>query len=166
MTMHDDTLRLAEADPQGAEALALLAEAAAEARALYPELHDPMAPPPTNAPTPPRGCYLLAWRQGVPVGMGAHRPLDAHTTELRRMFVTRAARGTGVAKALLARLEAHAAAAGFARLVLETGFRQQPAMRLYEGCGYVRIPAFGPYRDDPSSVCYAKTLDRGPGPGV
>lgn len=158
MTRHDDTLRLAETDPQGAEALALLAEAAAEARALYPELHEPAAPPPTNAPTPPRGCYLLAWRQGVPVGMGAHRPLDLHTTEIRRMYVTHAARRTGVAQALLARLEAHAAAAGFTRLVLETGCRQQPAMRLYERCGFVRIPAFGPYVDDPTSVCYAKTL--------
>lgn len=166
MTRERAPLRLAEADPQGAEALALLAEAAAEARALYPELHDPAAPPPTNGPTPPRGCYLLAWRDGRPVGMGAHRPLDAQTTEIRRLFVTRAARGAGVAQGLLAHLQAHAAAAGFTRLVLETGCRQLPAMRLYERCGFVRIAAFGAYADDPTSVCYGKTLAPPTRPGV
>lgn len=166
MTQPADPLLPTDADPLGAEALSLLAEAAAEARALYPELHDPAAPPPTNAPTPPRGCYLPAWRQGVPVGMGAHRPVDAHTTEIRRMFVTRSARGQGVARRILAQLETHAAAAGFTRLVLETGCRQQPAMRLYERCGFTRIPPFGPYTDDPTSVCYGKKLVPPTGPGV
>lgn len=61
---------------------------------------------------------------------------------------------------------ARGAAAGFTRLVLETGCRQQPAMRLYERCGFTRIPPFGPYADDPTSVCYGKDLVAPTGPGV
>ncbi len=149
---------ICECDPLGPEALALLHEAAHEVRALYPELHDPHAPLPTNKPTPPKGAYFVALAGDRPVGMGAHRPLDDASTEVRRMFVTRAARGQGVARAILQCIEEHARSQGFQRLVLETGNRQLPAMRLYESSGFDRIPAFGEYSDDPTSVCYAKTL--------
>jgi GNAT superfamily N-acetyltransferase len=149
---------LREADPLSPEALRLLHEAALEARALYPELHDPDAPLPTNLPTPPRGVYLIAFAGPEPVGMVAHRPLDERTSEVRRMFVTALARHQGVGLALLQRLEAHARSVGIERLVLETGHRQLAAMRLYERSGYHRIPAFGPYTDDPTSVCFAKEI--------
>ena len=47
---------------------------------------------------------------------------------------------------------------------LETGVRQPEALALYERCGYVRIPPFGGYRDDPPSVFLEKRLARvGPG---
>ena len=45
------------------------------------------------------------------------------------------------------------------RLVrLETGVRQPEALSLYERCGYVRIPPFGGYPDDPLSVFFEKGL--------
>lgn len=147
-----------ESDPKGPEALALLREAAREIQLLYPEFHDPAAPPPTNTPTQPRGAYFVAFAAGRPVGMGAHRPLDEETTEVRRMFVTRDVRNRGVARLILEHVEAHALARGFQRAVLETGCRQLPAMHLYESCGYTRVPAFGVYANDPTSVCYAKRL--------
>ena len=147
-----------ESDPKGPEALALLREAAREIQLLYPEFHDPAAPPPTNTPTQPRGAYFVAFAAGRPVGMGAHRPLDEEATEVRRMFVTRDVRNRGVARLILEHVEAHALARGFQRAVLETGCRQLPAMHLYESCGYTRVPAFGVYANDPTSVCYAKRL--------
>ena len=106
------TCQILEADPQCSDALALLRQAAAEAQALNPELHDPTAPGPTNQPNPPRGVYLIAWQSGTAVGMAAHRPIDADTTERRRMFVSRHAWRRGVAVALLAHIEAHARLAG------------------------------------------------------
>jgi putative acetyltransferase len=151
-------LGIREADPQGADAIALLDLAAAEARQLYPELSQPNAPAPKNPPTPPRGVYLIAYVEDKPVAMGAHRPLDSDATEIRRMFVRQEARGLGVARKILAALEDDARKAGFAVLRLETGFRQWPAMRLYEQFGFVRIPAFGPYASDPTSVCYEKPI--------
>jgi putative acetyltransferase len=147
-------------DPQHLQALTLLAEAGIEARTLYPELFAPDSPAPTNAPLGEREVYLLAWREGVAVGCGALRRVDAATGEIRRMFVTRGARREGVARALLARLEADAIALGYRRLVLETGTRQKAALALYRGAGWRRIAAYGVFVDDPTSVCLGKSLRR------
>jgi hypothetical protein len=70
-------------DPQGADALALLHEAAIEARELYPDLHDPNTPFPTNPPNPPRGIYLLVYGGNFPVASGALRPIDESAVEIR-----------------------------------------------------------------------------------
>ena len=118
----------------------------------------PQPPPPTNLPLREREVYLLAWREGQAVGCGALRQHDAFSAELRRMFVTRGARRDGVARALLARLEAEAQALNYRRLVLETGARQQAAIALYSGCGWRRVAAYGNYIGDASSVCFGKAL--------
>ena len=149
---------IVECDPQGPDALSLLQEAAAEAQALYPEFYDPQAPSPTNPPTPARGAYFVAYEGKQAIGMGAHRPLDLETSEVRRMYVLPSARRTGLARRLLEQIEAHAIAQGFRRLMLETGNRQIPAMRLYEASGFHCIPPFGVYKDDPTSVCYEKSI--------
>jgi len=151
------SLLIEAVDPQHPQALALLREAALEARSLYPELFSPDAPPPRNEPLRAREVYLLAWRDNQPVGCGALRQRDAFTGELRRMFVTRTARREGVASALLERLEQDALAQGYRHLVLETGTRQRPAIALYSGCGWRRIAAYGTYIGDPTSVCFGKT---------
>lgn len=130
-TMVQDLI-IREVDPQGADALMLLREAAVEARALYPELHPPGAPWPTNPPTPARGIYLVAYRNGEPLGCGALRPLEESIAEVRRMYVARQARGRGIARAILQELEVAAARFGYRTLRLETGCRQLPAMALYE----------------------------------
>jgi putative acetyltransferase len=145
-------------DPLHLQALALLAEAGREARALYPELFAAGSPAPTNTPLGEREVYLLAWREGVAVGCAALRRLDGYRGEVRRMFVTQQARREGVARALLARVEADALALGYRRLVLETGTRQKPAAALYRAAGWRRIPPYGSYVGDPTSVCFGKTL--------
>ena len=158
MTMARSPLHVVEADPQGADAMALLRAAAIEARALYPELHGPNDPWPTNGPTPPRGAYFIATLDGRPVAMGAHRPLDAFSSEVRRMFTLASARRTGAARAILGAVEQHARQQGFLELKLETGYKQLPAMLLYESAGFRRIAPFGVYQHDPTSVCFAKAL--------
>ncbi|MCX2860508.1 GNAT family N-acetyltransferase [Paucibacter sp. PLA-PC-4] len=152
-------LTLRDVDPCGADALALLREAALEARALYPELIRADAPMPGNTPTPPRGLYLLAYApDGQALGCGAFRPLDEDSAEIRRMYVLKAARRCGVAWALLERLQAEARALSYRRLLLETGNKQTPAMALYQRFGFVPMPAFGEYVNDPSSRCFEKAL--------
>jgi len=150
--------RIAEVDPLGVDALTLLREAAIEARELYPELHTSTNPWPTNTPTPPHGVYIIAYLWDQPVAMGAHHPIDRERTEIRRMYVTRSARRSGAARAVLQALEAHARARGFNQLLLETGSKQHAAMALYESYGFSCIAPFGPYASDPTSVCYAKSL--------
>lgn len=152
------SLLIESVDPQHPQALLLLAEAALEARALYPGLFGRDAPTPVNPPLQSREVYLLASREGVVLGCGALRQRDPFTGELQRMFVTGAARRAGVARALLARLEHDARQHGYRQLVLETGARQQPAIALYGSCGWRRIAAFGAYAGDPMSVCFGKAL--------
>lgn len=151
-------VRINPCDPQGDDALALLREAAIEARELYPELQVEGAPWPTNPPLPPRGAYVLGYLDGMPVGCGALRPIDDRVVEVRRMYVLRIARRAGIARALLAHLEQVARELGYATMRLETGCRQRPAMALYESCGFMRIAPFGEYANDPTSVCYEKAV--------
>jgi putative acetyltransferase len=47
---------------------------------------------------------------------------------------------------------------GLATLRLETGVKQQPAIRLYEAAGFRRCGPFGSYRDDPLSIFMEKLL--------
>ena len=57
--MKEISFQIQVVGPQSVDALALLREAALEARELYPELHDdPNAPLPTNPPPPTRGLYI------------------------------------------------------------------------------------------------------------
>lgn len=106
-----------------------------------------------------QGAFLIAWLDEVPVGCGAVRRLDANTAELKRMYVDPQVRGKGVGRALVESLEREARALGVARVVLETGARLAPAIRMYEGSGYVRIPLFGEYLSSPdTSVCFGKSL--------
>ncbi|MCE9658431.1 MAG: GNAT family N-acetyltransferase [Burkholderiales bacterium] len=152
-----------QVDPQGPVAMALLRQAAAEARALYPELVRPNAPPPTNAPTPDRGVYLVAFVDGAGVACGALRPIDGEIAEVKRMFVVRDSRRRGLARAILDALQEHARSFGFSRLRLETGNRQAAAIALYESCGFEHIAAFGEHANDPTSVCFEKRLGVGKG---
>lgn len=84
---------------------------------------------------------------GSALGCGALRPLGDDVAELKRMYVTPAARGRGHSKALLAALEDEAHARGWTTLRLETGPRQPEAIALYVGAGYREVAAFGAYAD-------------------
>lgn len=144
-------------DPQGPDACALLAEAALDARALYPELFSPDSPPPRNEALGPRSVYLLIYVDARALASGALRPCETlgdDCAELRRMYVHRDHRRQGLARQMLQALIAEARRLGYRRLVLETGYKQRPAMALYEAHGFQRIEAFGPYIGDPSSVCF------------
>jgi predicted acetyltransferase/GNAT superfamily N-acetyltransferase len=152
------SLRIEPVDPQGEAALGLLREAAVDARALYPELHRPDAPWPTNGPATAGSVYLIAWQNGVPLACGALRPLEPGTAEVRRMYVHRDHRRQGLALAVLDRLVAEARRLGLTRLRLETGHKQEPAMALYEAFGFHRIAPFGDHIGDPTSVCFELDL--------
>ncbi|MDX3193143.1 GNAT family N-acetyltransferase [Streptomyces sp. MN03-5084-2B] len=95
---------------------------------------------------------------GTAVGCGGLRLLEPGTAEIKRMYVEPAARGTGVAAALLRALESHARDLGITRMLLETGAGQPDAIRFYQREGYEPIEAYGPYRGEPLSRCFARDL--------
>ena len=99
---------------------------------------------PLEAIFQPNVRFFVARLDGAAAGCGGVA-LFADFAEVKRMFVTEAARGHGVAQALLARIEAEARDAGLALLRLETGERQTASMRLYAKAGFEECPAFGAY---------------------
>lgn len=106
--------------------------------------------------------FFVAHGDGAAVGCGGVALLG-DLAEVKRMYVRPAARGRGVAEALLERIEAAVRAAGLVRLCLETGDRQLAAMRVYTRTGFVRCAAFGPYAAMPpetiaASVFFEKVL--------
>ena len=114
---------------------------------------------------PPAGVFLVAYLDGEPVATGGWRAMDSSPeghrdgdAEIKRMFVVPGARGRGLARRILAELEAGAAAAGRTRIVLETGTRQPEAISLYVACGYTPVAKFGLYRDEPMSRCFGRDL--------
>ena len=104
-----------------------------------------------------RGAFLVGWVDGVPVAMGGIRA-HGDDAEIKRMYVPDSLRGNGYARMTLAGLEDAARAAGYARIILETGTAQPEAIALYQSSGYTAILGFGYYRDSPHNRCFAKPL--------
>ncbi len=109
--------------------------------------------------------FLAAWDGDSAIGCGALRFMSGEPeagglryAEIKRMYVSPAHRGRGIAAALLRQLEAAAAADGVTLALLETGEAQTEAVRLYERCGYRRRDAFGGYPDNGLSLFYGKAL--------
>ncbi|WP_127498018.1 GNAT family N-acetyltransferase [Actinoplanes solisilvae] len=117
--------------------------------------HEPGSPPSADD----IDLFLVALDpSGHAVGCGALRRLDKASAEIKRMYVTPASRGTGIASALLRALEDAAANRGWTTLRLETGTAQPDAIRFYEREGYREIPLYGPYVGSTLSLCYERTL--------
>ena len=95
---------------------------------------------------PPKGVFLLAMRGDEVVGCGGVQWLDGGTAEIKRMWVSPTARGAGLGKRFLARLEDEARAAGRGRVVLDTNGVLLPAIAMYHSSGYVDIER---YNDNP-----------------
>lgn len=103
---------------------------------------------------------LVAWLDDRAVACGAYREIATcpDSVEIKRMYVDRSLRRTGIASQLLQRLERHASANGFCRARLETGVLQHEAISLYQRRGYVRIQNFPPYEEKATSICMEKRL--------
>jgi putative acetyltransferase len=102
--------------------------------------------------------FFVLRYDGLPAACGGVKLFDAEYGELKRMYVRPQFRGLGFAKQLIEHLAGHARAHGVPLLRLETGIYQVEAIGLYEQAGFYRIPPFGPYRDDPLTLCYERPL--------
>lgn len=114
---------------------------------------------------PPAGLFLLGYLEGAPVAMGGWRTrvptgsvLRSGDAEIKRMFVTRASRGRGLSRLMLAELERTAREAGRSRMVLETGTMQPEAIALYCSSGYTPMDEFGEYAGDVYSRYFCRSL--------
>ena len=104
---------------------------------------------------------VVAYDGDVPVGCGAFKPYSETAVEIKRMFVHPDHRGRRIASMILAELESWAGEIGFTECILETGHRQQSAVRLYQREGYNVIPNYDQYAGVDSSVCMKKEISLG-----
>jgi GNAT superfamily N-acetyltransferase len=103
---------------------------------------------PSSQLTPGAG-YLVAWLDAMPAGGVAFRPLPEvlpeRATELKRLWVRDAARGRGVAEALVRGVVAQAQILGSTTLYLDTEPARMPdAVRLYRRLGFQDCPLYKP----------------------
>jgi putative acetyltransferase len=100
--------------------------------------------------------FYAAYDGDVAVGCGALKDLGAGRMEVKSVHVASAARGRGIARALMQRLHEVAAHSGAQVLLLETGSDQLPpfdaARALYERLGYRYCAPFGNYKAHPESA--------------
>ncbi len=136
------------------EATALRAELEADVVVRYGHDNEPGVKPSAGDVA----VFLVAVDDGVALGGGGLRLLGEGAAEIKRMWVRPAARGRGVARALLAALEDEARSRGVTRMKIETGDRQHEAMALYERAGYARCPCWGAYAEADDSVCFTRPL--------
>jgi GNAT superfamily N-acetyltransferase len=139
-----------------ADAASLREQMTAELRPRYADLVRTRGPFPESDPATVV-VTLVAYADDQPVGTAALRRLDG-LHEVKRVYVAPSRRRDGLAARLLTALEDQARALGVRTLVLQTGVRQPEAVALYTREGWLPVPQFGQYVDDPFSLCFAKDL--------
>lgn len=84
------------------------------------------------------GEFWVIEQQGQLVGTGAYYPVERgeNAVEIRKMYLSPAARGKGLGKYLLQQLENAIADRGFQEIWIETASVLQEAVKLYESSGY------------------------------
>lgn len=102
--------------------------------------------------------FFVVRHAGTPAGCGGIKLFGTEYGELKRMYVRNPFRGLGLAKLMLNHLADYALSQGVTVLRLETGIYQIEAIGLYERWGFVQIPPFGGYREDPLSLFYEKRI--------
>ncbi len=104
---------------------------------------------PSDDLAPPCGLLLVAREQGRVIGCAGLRLLPGRLGEVKRVFVTPAARGRGLGRRIMRELERHAREHGITVLRLDTRADLVEARTLYASLGYREVPAFnaGPYAE-------------------
>jgi GNAT superfamily N-acetyltransferase len=88
---------------------------------------------------PPLGAWVVAYLDGEAVGCGGVKRLDDSSAELKRIYLAGSARGSGLGRRLLERLEQYARELGYENLRLDTGDLQPEALGLFRSAGYEHI---------------------------
>ena len=146
LSMGDVELRVV--DPAAADAQRCLRAYEAELNERFDAGFDVGSALPLHADDmrDPAGCFVVAYRDGVPIGCGGLKLHGSDPAEIKRVWVDRSARGLGLARRLVTDLEDRARAAGAPAVQLDTNRTLTEAIALYRSIGYVEIE---PFNDEP-----------------
>ena len=141
-------VEIAIADPASRDAQWCLRQYFAELNARFDAGFDPgrgiTADP--DELVAPRGAFVIARLHGRAIGCGALKFHGRSPAELKRMWVSRDARGLGLGRRLLAELERIAHDEGARAVRLETNRALTEAIALYRSSGYREVR---PFNDEP-----------------
>ena len=103
-------------------------------------------PAPDTQFLPPGGIFLLARIDGAIAGCGEMKRVDDETGEIKRIWTAPAARGKGVARAIMDALEEVGRGMGYRTVRLDSNRALPEAHALYRKLGYRDI---APFNTDP-----------------
>jgi GNAT superfamily N-acetyltransferase len=143
----------------------LLADLVVEYGTRYgrPSAHTQLTEVPASDFVEPQGTFLIVEENGETIAGGALRQYDPITAEVKRVWTSHRHRRRGLARRVMAELEAVATELGYQRIHLTTGPRQPEAKNLYLAAGYT--PRFDPTQDPETigPLAFAKELAPGVG---
>jgi DNA-binding MarR family transcriptional regulator/GNAT superfamily N-acetyltransferase len=153
-------VRIEPVDPTDNRAQHCLREYFAELDRRFETGFDPeeALPADPDEMRPPAGTFLVGMLRSEPVCCGALKFHDDAPADVKRMWVSGAARGLGLGRRLLAELERRAVEHGCRAVRLETNRALVEAISMYRSSGYREVPAFNDevYGDH----WFEKSLDR------
>ena len=141
-------MTIEEADPGGPQARSCLAEYYAELARRFAKGFDVSLSrdPEAEDMVRPRGVFLLAMSDGLPVGCVGLKGSGGGSGEVKRLWVSSAARGLGIARRLMGTAEQAARDLSMTTLRLDTNSALPEALQLYRRTGWREIDRFN---DDP-----------------
>lgn len=101
---------------------------------------------------------VIAYSDQKAVGCCCFKEFESHTVEIKRMYLNAHYRRKGIANKMLSEIELWAIEKGYFTTILETGYKMPEAIHLYRKMGYIQIPNYGQYADNPDSICMSKQL--------
>ncbi len=142
------TVEIRVIDPEHADAQYCLGEYVAELNRRSTRGFDPSvgATALPHEVRPPAGQFFVAYLHGEPIGCGAVKHHADTPSEIKRMWIDPQARGLGLGRRLLEKLEECALAGGARVARIETSAVLSEALSLYRSTGWVEVP---PFNDEP-----------------
>ena len=100
----------------------------------------------------------VAYDGSQPVACGAWKRLSDGGAELKRLYVRPGFRRRGIARAMIAALEADAAQQGIENMILETAVDTTDSHKLYLSAGYLPREYYGSPAGEANCLCFHKKL--------
>ena len=145
------SIEIRSVDPEHPDAHYCLAEYVAELNRRSKRGFDPSigATALPHEVRPPAGHFFVAYLHDDPIGCGAVKHHADAPAEIKRMWIAPRARGLGLGRCLLEKLEACALARGARVAHIETSAVLTEALALYRSAGWLEVPAFNaePFAD-------------------